>query len=58
MRKLREYETTSISPEKGLLVLILDHGRDENQFTEKYKEILIYNSFYSPDEFFNYCQDL
>jgi hypothetical protein len=33
---------------------------DENQFTGKLKEILIrvYNSFYSVDEFFNYCQDL
>jgi hypothetical protein len=37
---------------------LVDSVGNENHFTEKFTEILIYNSFYSVDEFFNYCQDL
>jgi hypothetical protein len=37
---------------------LVDSVGDENQFTVKLKEILIYNTFYSIDEFFFYCQDL
>jgi hypothetical protein len=34
---------------------LVDSVGDKNQFTGKFKEIVIYNLFYSGDEFFNYC---
>jgi hypothetical protein len=38
--------------------ILVDLVGDENQFTGKLKETLIYNSVYSAYEFFDYCQDL
>jgi hypothetical protein len=38
--------------------ILVDSVGDENHFTGRLKEILIYNSFYSVDGFFYYCQDL
>jgi hypothetical protein len=35
-----------------------DQVGGENQFTRKFKEILIYDTFYSADQFFKYCRDL
>jgi hypothetical protein len=38
--------------------ILVDLLEDETMFVGKLKEILIHNSFYSVDEFLNYCQDL
>jgi hypothetical protein len=36
---------------------VVDLLEDETMFVERLKEILIYNAFYSVDDFLNYCQD-
>jgi hypothetical protein len=48
----------SVNIFNSLPTFLVDSVEDENYFIGKLEELLIYNSFCSVDEFFNYCQDL